>query len=122
MSNTYISREKVEQKYQDFEVVCKICAQKIKVEKLIDHSGLCRKMAELNKELKDLETKLGDVLSDTSMRSKELHTQLLVVKKEYQRLKSRLAGKPIQLSFSPNGTLTNGNLSKALSAYSGRQC
>lgn len=57
-------------------------------------------MAELDKELKDLELKLGDAINDTCMRSKELRTQLLVMKNEYQRLKRRNCAKSAQTSIS----------------------
>lgn len=91
------------QKYQEIELVCKICAQKTKIDKLKEHSGLCRKIAEMNKELKDLENKMEDILSDSIMRSKETHTQLLVVKKEYHRLKKRRSfAKPLRKNSDSN--------------------
>ena len=100
------------------EVVCKICAQKVKMQKIIDHSGLCRKMAELDKDLKEVEIKLSDFLSDASMRSRELHTQLLVEKNEYQRLKNRRSVQKSQASAS-NSSLTMRFLPKTLSTASG---
>jgi len=101
------------------EVVCKICAQKVKMQKIIDHSGLCRKLAELDKELKEVEIKLSDLLADTSMRSRELHTQLLVEKNEYQRLKSRRSLQNCQSSICPNDSFKVKLFTKNLSTASG---
>ncbi len=114
-------RDQVEQKFQMLETVCKICAKKVKIHKIIDHSGLCRKNAELDKELKDLELKLNEILADTSMRSRQLHTQLLVVKNEYQKLKNKRCTKKTQSSvYSPHhGSFTMRCATKALSTASG---
>jgi len=113
-------RDQVEQKFQMLETVCKICAKKVKIHKIIDHSGICRKNAELDKELKDLELKLNEILADTSLRSRQLHTQLLVVKNEYQKLKNKRCTKKMQSNvYSHHGSLSMRRVSKALSTASG---
>jgi len=112
-------RIQVEQKFQMLETVCKICAKKLKIHKIIDHSGLCRKNAELEKELKDIELKMNEILADTSFRSRQLHTQLLVVKNEYQKLKNKRSNKKSLASLHPHGSLTMRCVSKALSTASG---
>lgn len=112
-------RDQVEQKFQMLETVCKICAKKLKIHKIIDHSGLCRKNAELEKELKDIELKMNEILADTSLRSRQLHTQLLVVKNEYHKLKNKRSNKKALALLHPHGSLTMRCVSKALSTASG---
>ncbi len=71
-------RERLEQKYDTLQIVCKICAQNVHIEKMKDHSKLCRRNIELEKELKEFDNKLNDSIFKSFMRSKELHTQSIV--------------------------------------------
>lgn len=76
----YYYRAEVQQKYEKFEIVCKICEQKIQIEKMKEHSKLCCKKAEANKEMRDAEKKLGELVFEAFMKAKELETSLRVDK------------------------------------------
>lgn len=71
-------RKELEKKYEKYEIVCKICEQKINIEKMKEHSNLCRIKAETNKEIKDLDKKISDVIFDAFMKAKELEVRLRV--------------------------------------------
>lgn len=73
-------REKVEQKYEQYRMVCKICEQKVHVDKMMEHSRLCRKKGELEKELKEFDDKMSDLVFKAVLKSKEIHTKLVVSK------------------------------------------
>lgn len=59
-------------------MVCKICAQKIKMDKMQEHSRLCRRRVELKKEMRDLDTKIGDVVFDSFLASRTLQTKIVM--------------------------------------------
>lgn len=73
-------RAEVQQKYDKFEIVCKICEQKIHIEKMKEHSKLCCKKAEANKGMRDADKKLGELIFEAFMKTKELETSLRVDK------------------------------------------
>jgi len=84
------ARERVEQKYEEYKIVCKLCEQKVPIDKMKDHSKLCRRNLELDKEIKDFDNKLSDLVFKAFMGSKELHTKFVVDSKRYSRLKNEM--------------------------------
>lgn len=70
----------MEQKYEHYQIVCKICAQKVHVDKMMEHSRLCRKKGELDKELKEFDDRMSDMVFKAVLKSKEIHTKLVVSK------------------------------------------
>jgi len=68
----------LEQKYEEYKIVCKICAQKVQIDKMKDHSKLCRRNLELDKEIKEFDNKISDLIFKAFMGSKELHTKYVV--------------------------------------------
>jgi uncharacterized Fe-S radical SAM superfamily protein PflX len=73
-----LCRAEVQKKYETFEIVCKICEQKINVERMKEHTRLCRIKAEANKEMKDSDKRISDMVFEAIMRAKELETSLRV--------------------------------------------
>ena len=71
-------RNEVTKKYQDKEMACKICGSLLKLEQLKEHTGLCRHRAELTKELKELDSKVGEVLFDSHMKTRGANTNLII--------------------------------------------
>lgn len=71
-------RKEVQQKYEKFEMVCKICEESVHIEKMKEHSTLCRVKAESNKEMKDYDKKISETVFEAFMRGKELETSIRV--------------------------------------------
>ena len=65
-------------KYKDYEIVCKICARPIKIDKMQEHSKLCRKKIELKKEIRDVESKIRDVIFDSFLKARTLQTKIVL--------------------------------------------
>jgi len=74
----FFDRAELEKKYQKYEIVCKICEEKIQIEKMKEHSFLCRIRFEANKEMKDVDNKIGDIIFEAYMKGKELETSLRI--------------------------------------------
>jgi len=77
---TSSNRAEVEKKYQNLEIVCKICENKIKIEKMKKHSELCRIKNESNKEIKDQDNKISEIVFNAFLKSRNLDTSLRVDK------------------------------------------
>ena len=74
----FSDRAELEKKYQNYEIVCKICEEKIQIEKMKEHSFLCRIRFEANKKMKDVDNKIGDAIFEAYMKGKELETSLRI--------------------------------------------
>lgn len=59
-------------------MTCKICESSVKTEKFKSHIELCRKKAELNKRLKELDNKINDSIFYAFMEAKTLQKTLVV--------------------------------------------
>jgi len=82
-------KQKIQMKYRDYEIVCKICARPIKIDKMKDHSKLCRKKVELKKEIRDVESKIRDVIFDSFLKARTLQTKIVLDIKAYNKLKQK---------------------------------
>lgn len=54
-----------------------------------DHSGLCRKRAELTKDIKVIDNRISDTVFKAVLRSKELHTKLVLHSKKQTKLQQQ---------------------------------
>lgn len=106
------AREKLEQKYEDFKIVCKLCANKVQIDKMKEHSKLCRRNMELDKEIKDFDNKISDLVFKAFMGSKELHTKFAVDSKRYKKLKEEISKEVNAVGLLAPRKLSKGELSK----------
>jgi len=102
-------KAEVEKKYQNLEIVCKICENKIKIEKMKKHSELCRIKNESNKEIKDQDNKISEIVFNAFLKSRNLDTSLRVDKINYNKLRNKADG-------SRGGTPTSSSFAKSLNA------
>lgn len=82
-------KQKIQMKYRDYELVCKICARPIKIDKMKEHSKLCRRKVELKKEIRDVESKIRDVIFDSFLKARTLQTKIVLDIKAYNKLKQK---------------------------------
>ncbi len=106
---TFSTRAEVEKKYQNLEIVCKICENKIKIEKMKKHSELCRIKNESNKEIKDQDNKISEIVFNAFLKGRNLDTTLRVDKNNYNKLRNKVDG-------SRGGTPTSSSFAKSLNA------
>ncbi len=71
-------RDELEQKYKKYEIICKICEEKVSIEKMKQHSYLCRVKFEAQKEMKDVDGEISDMIFEAYMKGKELETRLII--------------------------------------------
>lgn len=48
------------------------------MDKMQEHSRLCRRRVELKKEMRDLDSKIGDVVFDSFLNSRTLQTKIVM--------------------------------------------
>lgn len=70
----------IQQKYEEVKIVCKICAQQVPGNAMMEHSELCRLRAELDKDIKDVDQRISDKVFDSVMKFKEVQTKYAVDK------------------------------------------
>ena len=73
----------MEKKHSEQKIICKICAREIKTTLMKDHSSYCRKQGEIEKALKKQEKKLAEILHKASMKAKNYHTKVILLRYFY---------------------------------------
>ena len=76
LAKKLLYRHKVEKKYQHHEITCKICAQKINMSILKEHTSLCRRRFEQENIDKDLDQKLNGIQHQAFLKSTNLHMEI----------------------------------------------
>ena len=71
---------KLEKKYQEETIICRICAQEMKTGVLKEHSNLCRKQGEIEKSQKVLDKKLSEMIHQAQIKSKNVHTNIVLTR------------------------------------------
>jgi len=87
---------KLEKKYQEQTIICRICAQEMKTGILKEHSNLCRKQGEIEKSQKTLDKRLAEMIHQSQIKSKNVHTNIVLTSKSYYKLKEKVESPIIQ--------------------------